>query len=166
MEFRDLRVFVAVAEQGSLSAAARRLHMSQPAVTQIIQTLEKKLSGRLLERNHVGASLTEKGAILLPEARALVAHHGCIVTEMTSPTDAEVGPLRIGVPLELPPDLLPPAVARVSAIFPELIVQMRHASSTEQLDALKVGDSTWPCCGTGPLIKRSIASWQWTKQSG
>lgn len=140
MEIRDLRVFVAVAEEGSLSAAARRLHMSQPAVTQIIQTLERQLGGRLLDRNHVGASPTERGAVLLHEARALVTHHDRIVTEMTGTTNTEVGPLRIGVPLELPHDLLPSAVARVNAIFPDLVVQVRHARSTEQLAALKIGD--------------------------
>lgn len=140
MEIRDLRVFIAVAEEGSLSSAARRLHMSQPAVTQIIRTLERQLGGRLLERNHVGASPTEQGSALLHEARALVAHHDRIVTEMTGSTNTEVGPLRIGVPLELPPELLPSAVARVSAIFPALVVQMRHARSTEQLDALQVSE--------------------------
>lgn len=140
MEIRDLRVFVAVAEEGSLSAAARRLHMSQPAVTQIIHTLERQLGTRLLDRYHVGASPTEQGLLLLSEARALVAHHDRIVTGMTESSNVEVGPLRIGVPLELPPDLLPSAVARVSAIFPDLVVQMRHARSTEQLDALKAGD--------------------------
>jgi DNA-binding transcriptional LysR family regulator len=140
MEIRDLRVFVAVAEEGGLSAAARRLHMSQPAITQIIHTLEKQLGGRLLQRTHVGASPTERGSVLLGEARALVAHHDRIVAEMTTSTTTDVGPLQIGVPLELPPDLLPSAVARVSAIFPDLIVQMRHARSTEQLEALKAGE--------------------------
>jgi DNA-binding transcriptional LysR family regulator len=140
MEIRDLRVFIAVAEEGSLSAAARRLHMSQPAVTQIIHTLEKQLGGRLLQHTSVGASPTERGSVLLGEARALVAHHDRIVAEMTTSTNGEVGPLQIGVPLELPPDLLPSAVVRISAIFPDLIVQMRHARSTDQLDALKAGE--------------------------
>ena len=140
MEIRDLRVFVAVVEEGSLSAAARRLHMSQPAVTQIVQTLEKQLGGRLLQRNHSGARPTEQGSALLGEARALVAHHDRVVAELTASTNTEVGPLQIGVPLELPPDLLPSAVARVSAIFPDLVVQMRHSRSTEQLDALKAGE--------------------------
>lgn len=140
MEIRDLRVFVAVAEEGSLSAAARRLHMSQPAVTQIVHTLERQLGGRLLQRTHVGASLTEHGLMLLGEARALVAHHDRIVAEMTTSTSNDVGPLQIGVPLELPPDLLPSAVARVSAIYPDLVVRMRHARSTDQLEALKAGE--------------------------
>ena len=140
MEIRDLRVFVAVAEEGSLSAAARRLHMSQPAVTQIVHTLERQLGGRLLQRTHVGASLTEHGLMLLGEARALVAHHDRIVAEMTTSTSNDVGPLQIGVPLELPPDLLPSAVPRVSAIYPDLVVRMRHARSTDQLEALKAGE--------------------------
>lgn len=140
MEIRDLRVFVAVAEAGGLSAAARRLHMSQSSLSQIIQTLEKQLGGRLLERDHTGARPTDRGSLLLQEARDLIAHHDRIVAAMTDSASSESAPLRIGVPLELPPDLLPSAVARVSAIFPDLVVRVRHARSTDQLSALKAGE--------------------------
>jgi DNA-binding transcriptional LysR family regulator len=140
MEIRDLRVFVAVVEEGGLSAAARRLHMSQSSLSQIIQSLEKQLGGRLLERDHTGARPTERGSFLLQEARNLVAHHDRLVAEMTNLATAGNAPLRIGVPLELPPDLLPSAVARVSGIFPDLVVQLRHARSADQLVALTLGE--------------------------
>ena len=140
MEIRDLRVFVAVVEEGGLSAAARRLHMSQSSLSQIIQSLEKQLGGRLLERDHTGARPTARGTLLLQEARDLVAHHDRVVAEMTTLSAAGNAPLRIGVPLELPPDLLPSAVARVSAIFPDLVVQLRHARSADQLLALTLGE--------------------------
>jgi DNA-binding transcriptional LysR family regulator len=140
MEIRDLRVFVAVVEEGGLSPAARRLHMSQSSLSQIIQSLEKQLGGRLLERDHAGARPTERGSFLLQEARNLVAHHDRLVAEMTNLATAGNAPLRIGVPLELPPDLLPSAVARVSGIFPDLVVQLRHAPSADQLVALTLGE--------------------------
>ncbi|WP_457148974.1 LysR family transcriptional regulator [Mycobacterium sp. URHB0021] len=140
MEIRDLRVFVAVAEEGGLSSAARRLHMSQSSLSQIIQSLEKQLGCRLLDRDHTGARPTEQGSFLLQEARSLVAHHDRVVTEITDLAAAGASPLRIGVPLELPADLLPSAIARVSAIFSDLVVQLRHARSTDQLAALLLGE--------------------------
>jgi DNA-binding transcriptional LysR family regulator len=140
MEIRDLQIFVAVVEDGGLSAAARRLHMSQSSLSEIIQALEKQLGGRLLERDHTGARPTERGALLLPEARSLVAHHDRIVAEMTDLGTAGSAPLRIGVPLELPADLLPSAIARISAIFPDLVVQLRHTRSADQLVDLALGE--------------------------
>lgn len=141
MDIRDLRVFVAVVEEGGLSAAARRLHMSQSSVTQIIQSLEKQLGGRLLMRDHTGARPSERGLILLREARGLIDHHDRVVAEVNESNAAPAtAPLRIGVPLELPPDLLPAAIARVSAVFPQLVVQLRHARSADQLTALTRGE--------------------------
>lgn len=137
MEIRDLRVFVAVAEEAGFSAAARRLHMSQSSLSQIIQTLEKQLGGRLLERHHAGARPTERGLLLLREARDLIAHHDRVLTTMADSAGPGAGALSIGVPLELPPDLLPSAIARVTAVLPDFAVQVRHLRSSEQLSSLK-----------------------------
>jgi DNA-binding transcriptional LysR family regulator len=139
MEIRDLRVFVAVVEEAGFSAAARRLHMSQSSLSQTIQTLEKQLGGRLLDRDHAGARPTERGLVLLGEARDLIGHHDRVVAAMAESSSA-AAPLRIGAPLELPPELLPSAIARVSAVLPEFAVQVRHARSTEQLSALTAGE--------------------------
>lgn len=139
MEIRDLRVFVAVVEETGFSAAARRLHMSQSSLSQTIQTLEKQLGCRLLDRDHAGARPTKCGLVLLSEARDLIAHHDRVVAAMVESTSG-TGVLRIGAPLELPPDLLPSAIARVSAVLPEFAVQVRHARSTEQISALTAGE--------------------------
>ncbi|MFG2732897.1 LysR family transcriptional regulator [Streptomyces canus] len=67
--------FVAVAEKGGLSAAARRLHMSQPALSQTISGLERHLGVRLLVRGSTGVRATDAGTALLGEARAVLAQH-------------------------------------------------------------------------------------------
>ncbi|HEY2135601.1 MAG TPA: LysR family transcriptional regulator [Xanthobacteraceae bacterium] len=74
ISLRQLRAFDAVARHESVSAAAKELHVSQPAVTQAIANLERQLSVALLERRRTGSYVTGLGAVLLPRVRRLLAH--------------------------------------------------------------------------------------------
>ncbi|WP_199272568.1 LysR family transcriptional regulator [Streptomyces broussonetiae] len=69
MELRELRAFVAVVEEGGLSAAARRLHMTQPALSQTVSGLERQLGVQLLVRGSTEVQATGAGTTLLAEAR-------------------------------------------------------------------------------------------------
>ena len=136
MEIRELRAFVAVADEGGMSAAARRLHVSQSALSQTIQSLERQLGAQLLVRDHAGARPTDTGKALLEEARALLDHHDRAVAAISGAA-ASTATLRIGVPLEFPPDVLPAALAEVATAHPATRVEVRHSSSAVQLTALR-----------------------------
>lgn len=138
MEIRELRAFAAVAEEGSLSAAARRLHLSQSALSQTIQSLERQLGVKLLVRSTTGVSTTETGAVLLREGRALIAEHDRVVAAVAGEAGASAV-LRVGIPLELPADLLPAALAGLSASCPLTRVAVSHASTATQLAELAAG---------------------------
>ncbi|MFK0158013.1 LysR family transcriptional regulator [Streptomyces sp. NPDC090493] len=140
MELRELRAFVAVVEEGGLSAAARRLHVSQPALSQTISGLERQLGVRLLVRGSSGVKVTEAGTALLGEARAVLARHDRAVRVMAGYAGPDGGALRIGIPLELPSGLLDPALAELAEAHPETRVQARHLSTAEQLAALRAGE--------------------------
>jgi len=140
MEIRELRAFTAVAEEGSLSSAARRLHLSQSALSQTIRSLERQLGVRLLDRHSTGVTVTEAGSILLRETRALLVQYDRALAAVSEQAAASPGTLRVGVPLELPGDLLPRALAEVSAAFPRTRVDISHASSAVQLAALQDGE--------------------------
>ncbi|GAS93840.1 LysR family transcriptional regulator [Mycolicibacterium canariasense] len=134
-----MRMFIAVVEEGSVTAAARRLHISQPALSQAMVALERRLGLELLVRHRTGVALTDAGRTLLTESRAVLARHDQALAALTrhdSPGDV----LRLGIPLELPPDLLPAALARLGAAHPETRVQARHATTAVQLDALRNGE--------------------------
>ncbi|SEC15277.1 DNA-binding transcriptional regulator, LysR family [Amycolatopsis tolypomycina] len=136
MEIRELKAFVAVVEAGAMSKAARQLHVSQPALSQTITALERRLGVRLLVRTSTGVQVTDAGATLLGEARAVLARHDQALAAMARHTATGSGVLRVGVPLELPPDLLPSALARL----PDTRVQARHLSSVAQVAALRAGE--------------------------
>jgi DNA-binding transcriptional LysR family regulator len=135
-----MRAFVAVAEEGSLSAAARRLHLSQPALSQTISSLERELGVELLVRSSTGVEATEAGMTLLNEARDVLARHEQALAAVARHTGACGGILRIGVPLELPPDLLTRPLAELARAYPDTRVQARHLSTAAQITALRAGE--------------------------
>ncbi|MDH6145201.1 DNA-binding transcriptional LysR family regulator [Kitasatospora sp. GP30] len=140
MELRELQAFVAVVEEGGFSAAARRLHVSQPALSQTVAGLERELRVALLVRSSTGVRPTEVGDVLLGEARAVIARHGQAVRAMAAFLDADGGALRVGVPLELPAAVLAPALARLAEASPATRVLVRHLSTAEQTGALRAGE--------------------------
>src|SRR5512141_1770237 len=72
MELRQLRYFVAVAEQGNISQAAKRIYLTQPALSRQIKLLEDEIGQCLLERQAHSIRLTPAGETLLREARVLL----------------------------------------------------------------------------------------------
>jgi molybdate transport repressor ModE-like protein len=137
VEIRELRAFTIVAEEGRLSAAARRLHLSQSALSQTIQSLERQLGVQLLVRSSTGVTTTDAGAILLREGRALIARYDLVVQAVAGREGVRPGTLAMGIPLELPAGLLPGVLAELSAMFPQTRVEVSHASSAAQLAALQ-----------------------------
>jgi DNA-binding transcriptional LysR family regulator len=140
MELRELRGFVAVVEEGGLSAAARRLHMSQPAVSQMVAALERQLGVPLLVRSSTGVRPTDAGQTLLAEARAVLMRYDQAVATMARHAADGPAVLRIGVPLELPVGLLSRPLAALADSHPSTRTQLRHLSTAAQLEALRAGE--------------------------
>jgi DNA-binding transcriptional LysR family regulator len=107
MELRELKSFVAAVEEGGMSAAARRLHVSQSALSQTINSLEREVGVKLLVRSSAGVRPTEAGITLLGEARAVLARYAQAVRTMADYTAEGSGVIRLGIPFELPPSVLP-----------------------------------------------------------
>ncbi|MGW0516867.1 LysR family transcriptional regulator [Crossiella sp. NPDC003009] len=114
---RDLRYFVAVAEELSFSAAAERLHVSQPALSKQIRLLERSLRSALLRRDRRTVALTAAGAALLPRAQRLLADWGAALGEVGRAAAGERMVLQVGVHSNLAPGLF----ERISARFADLL---------------------------------------------
>lgn len=113
MELRQLRYFIAVAEERGFHKAARRLHVAQPALSACVKQLEEELGHRLLERTRHHVAVTAAGQELLSEARRLVEAEKAARDAVRSAAAGRGGPLRLGL---IPPALVP-RVARILRYF-------------------------------------------------
>jgi DNA-binding transcriptional LysR family regulator len=112
MKLDGVATFVAVAEAGSISEAARRLHLSKSVVSERLAELEKSLGASLLHRTTRKLTLTEDGAAFLERAAAILRDVDAAVADLAERRGALVGPLRLSAPvtfghLHLGPALYP-----------------------------------------------------------
>jgi DNA-binding transcriptional LysR family regulator len=112
MKLDGVATFVAVAEAGSISEAARRMHLSKSVVSERLADLEKSLGASLLHRTTRKLTLTEDGVAFLERAAAIVRDVDAAVADIAVRRGALVGPLRISAPvtfghLHLGPALYP-----------------------------------------------------------
>ena len=113
-ELRHLQVLRAIAREGSLAAAARSLHYTQPTVTYHLATLESHFGAPLVRRSARGTALTEVGKALLPHAEAILQRTQLAEQEIQQMIEHGTAVLRVGTFPTAGALLLPPAVKRVS----------------------------------------------------
>lgn len=97
VELRRLEHFVAVAEEGSFTRAARRVHLVQSALSVSVRALERELGVLLFERTTHGVRLTDVGRVFLPEARATLAAAAAALDAVQATVGGMRGTLRIGI---------------------------------------------------------------------
>ena len=134
-----LRTLIQVADSGSMTAAASRLHMTQGAVSQRIKRLEDVFGAALLERNQHGAGLTAGGRQLLSRARELVALNDEIAATLPAPDGAARPVVRLGVPHDLIGTHLPPLLQEYARRHPHADVTLVPGSSLELRQAYDSG---------------------------
>jgi DNA-binding transcriptional LysR family regulator len=135
-ELRLLRSFVAVADAGSLTRAAAELHIAQQSLSQQMTTLEAQLGVRLLERSSRGVALTERGAVLRDEARAVLARAERAVETVRRGAPGE---LRLGVLSSVANELMPPVVRAFRERHPEIALRTEDVAIGTLVERLRDG---------------------------
>ncbi len=132
-----LRAFTAVADRGSMTAAARALNLTQGAVSQQIARLEALAGAPLLDRGRPGLGLTTSGERLLGQARRLVSLNDEVWTDLDGGTLA--GPVRLGVPYDLVGTRFAPVLKAFAARCPQVELSLSCAASAELARDLRAG---------------------------
>lgn len=134
LPWADLELFLAVAETGSFSGAARRLKVTQPTVSRRIAALEESLGRPLFQRNVEGARLSPEGERLLPAAEQMARWAAEVQRSMASWSDALEGVVRIAAPPGIAYDLLVPLARDLRDKLPgvriELLTGVEHVDLT------------------------------------
>ncbi|OBF26745.1 hypothetical protein A5724_31200 [Mycobacterium sp. ACS1612] len=134
-----MEAFLAVAEEGGFSVAARRLHVSQPALSQTIGALEDYLGVKLFVRAKSGVHITLAGRALRAEARAVLAKHHQLRRVMAGYTVEGGGVIRLGIPLLLSVDVLRALAQFAAGDRPTRVEPRYHQSMSDQLEDLRTG---------------------------
>ncbi|SDL37118.1 DNA-binding transcriptional regulator, LysR family [Nonomuraea maritima] len=125
MELRHLEVFLAIAEEGTLTAAGERLHLVQSGVSSTLRALETEFGAQLFTRTARKAVLTDAGAALLPEARATLAAAERARRAVADTLTEVRGPLVVGTMTPLRMIDLPRLLGRFQTDHPHVTVSMQ-----------------------------------------
>ena len=139
MDLRQLRYFVAVAEERHFGRAAQRLHMSQPPLSMQIKALERELGIELLERTSRRVALTDAGRAFLERAKTIL---GAVEEAREVARGAEQGTrgrLEVGFISSATLSLLPPSIRLFRERFGGVELELKELTSAQQIDALYEG---------------------------
>ena len=137
MDLRQLRYFVAVAEEGHITRAAERLGMQQPPLSQQIKAIEQKLDVQLFRRKARGVELTDAGRVLLEQARAVLERldQALMLTQRTA--RGEQGRLLVGIAPTAPfHPFVPQAIRAFREAYPLVSVTLEECLSRQAIERL------------------------------
>ena len=141
MEIRQLRAFVAIAESGTFTAGALRVHVTQAAISMQIRQLESELGARVFVRAPRHVILTEAGEHLLQRARHILREHDAAVDEIAGLAGAERGRLRIGsASAMVATEQLPRLLKEVRKQHPAAEVSVVSGTSEALVQLILAGD--------------------------
>jgi DNA-binding transcriptional LysR family regulator len=137
MELRQLRYFVAVADELHVSRAAKKLHVAQPAVSAQIRKLEAVLGVQLLDRTRRRIALTNAGAAFLAEARRVLEGAELARLAARDAQEREASRLRIGYAPAALPAIVPRALQRLASGMPRVETGMHEGTPLELIDGVR-----------------------------
>lgn len=136
LNLNELEVFIAAAEHGSFSEAARKMHLSQPAVSQCIQSLERRFQLELFTRQGKSARLSDAGKTLLPLARELLTSATRLEETMSSLNGLIAGHIQVGCSTASGKYIMPITVARFRRDYPTVRVDIQIGSREQVVERL------------------------------
>ncbi|KAA3400245.1 LysR family transcriptional regulator, partial [Akkermansia muciniphila] len=139
MDTKLLRNFIAIVEQGSMTAAAKKLYVAQPALSNQLRVLEKELGARLLERTSRRQELTPAGQALYRQAKLMVSLENAVKQEVRDQRDGAAGTLRIALNPSTAITLLDGWLLEFAQCCPNVRYELYEVDSFEVVKLLESG---------------------------
>lgn len=139
MEMQQIRYFLAVCDQGTITRAAQFTFVSQPSLTQAIKKLEDEIGGELFTRTHSGCQLTPLGRMVEPNLRKIYKDLQVTKAEAIRFTRLNTIPLRIGLMTTIGAQRLSPCLAGYQQDYPNIEMELIIDSEVELLKQLDSG---------------------------
>lgn len=134
-----LSTFLAVVSAGRISAAARQIHLSQPAVTAQIRKLEDAIGAPLFVRSARGVQPTAAGLQLAEDAREIQRLLDAAMSRASGSRDT-VGPLELAASTTIAAHVLPPLLARFRGLYPAVPLRVRMANTEDVVRLVRAGE--------------------------
>lgn len=139
MDTQLLEAFIAVAESGSFSDAAEKIHLTQPAVSKRIALLEDKLNCRLFDRIARSVTLTEAGEALLPRANHILREIADTTQAINDLSGDISGRLRLAISHHIGLHRLPPILKQFALAYPEVTIDVDFMDSEKAYEGILQG---------------------------
>lgn len=139
MDLHQLKTFVTVAREGSVTRASELLHLSQPAVSAHIKAMEDTLGMPLFDRTPRGMSLTRDGQRLLTKAEDTLAAHNALMAEASRAKGELSGTFRLGAGSNSNHQVVGRLLSAIAARYPNVDVILKHRTSQEVLAGIRNG---------------------------
>lgn len=157
MELRTLKYFLAVAEEGNITNAAKRLHVTQPTLSRQLADLEKELDRILYTRGHSGIELTEHGTMLVAYASSIIDLAEKAEADIKLPAKTVSGSVHIAAGETKAMDLLSRAMIMVNEQYPDIDFQIYSGTTADLLDGLVRGQYDFLLeCEVQPRVNMNV----------
>ena len=140
MNIKQAQYIQTIANEGSITAAAKKLYISQPSLSQMVRQVEKELGVTLFDRTSLPLRLTYAGEKYLECAHAMIVANDRLENQLQDIRQENSGHLRLGISVQRGMRILPQAMPIFIARYPNVSLELRETGSVRMEDLLRYGE--------------------------
>ena len=140
MNIKQAQYIQTIASEGSITAAAKKLYISQPSLSQMVRQVEKELGVTLFDRTSLPLRLTYAGEKYLECAHAMIVANDRLENQLQDIRQENSGHLRLGISVQRGMRILPLAMPKFIARYPNVSLELRETGSVRMEDLLRYGE--------------------------
>ena len=140
MNIKQAQYILTIANEGSITAAAKKLYISQPSLSQMVRQVEKELGVALFDRTSLPLRLTYAGEKYLECAHTMIVANDRLENQLQDIRQENSGHLRLGISVQRGMRILPQAMPEFITRYPNVSLELRETGSVRMEDLLRYGE--------------------------